>query len=71
MRKVKETSRETAYLNRKFKEEKAEELLGYRPGCLAVWRRYRKGPDYIKIGYKFYYTRREIMKWLELNPKKK
>lgn len=44
---------------------KAAEFLGCDPSTLRRWRSYHQGPQAMRIGKRFYYTREVLTQWMK------
>lgn len=71
MRNYTETASEKTHLDEKISEAKAAKLLSCNPSYLARLRIRKVAPDHKMVGGEAFYTRREIMRWLKTNKKKK
>lgn len=52
---------------KKYRSNEAEEVLGLRPGVLAVMRCRGRGPAFYKLGKRVVYGESQLRAWLQAN----
>lgn len=54
-------------ISKRYPNDEAAVQIGIKPSTLNLWRTQRKGPDYIRVGRRVYYTQEQIDAFLAAN----